>query len=132
MSAVDNISRIINNRNLASYPFKYCLVDKNKIPYTIEGKRARPNQINDFSLLEDVIMADIDLSLYKGVGISIQGSNISAIDEKHSIVNNETCSPSIDKSSNFNISLANFLTFCSLVKLKNTNNFLFSVCSASS
>lgn len=80
MSAVDNISRIINNRNLASYPFKYCLVDKNKIPYTIEGKRARPNQIDDFSLLEDVIMADIDLSLYNGVGISIQGSNISAID----------------------------------------------------
>ena len=77
--ALDTLERIINNDNLATYPFKYCLVGKNKIPYTINNVLARPNRKEDFCSLNDLLLNNNVLN-YEGIGISIIESNISAID----------------------------------------------------
>ena len=79
MSALNTFKRIINNKNLINANFKYCLVDENKIPFKLNGENAKPNQIEDFVSLEKLIDFK-DFEKYAGLGISIQGSNICAID----------------------------------------------------
>lgn len=82
MNALDVLLNISNNSNLINYPFKYCLVDNNKIPYTYKKTICRPNNIEDFCSFDTLITIS-DLDKYKGVGVSIQGSNVCAIDIDH-------------------------------------------------
>lgn len=81
MSAYETLERILKNGKLVDCGLKFCFVDKNKIPYKQNGERARPNNIFDF-----VDFCDLDVSKvfdYDGIGISIQASNIFAIDVDH-------------------------------------------------
>lgn len=59
--------------------FKFCLVNENKLPFNLNGKCVKINNINDFISFESLIHFN-KLEKYAGIGISIQGSNISAID----------------------------------------------------
>lgn len=79
MNALDTINNIINNTYLPLADLKYCLVNKDKIPFKINGENAKPNNINDFVDINTLLNCN-NLEDYSGVGISIQGSNISAID----------------------------------------------------
>lgn len=79
MSAIDTLLKISENDNLMSYPFRYCLVNECKIPYTYKGEIAHPNKKEDFCSFEDLLNCN-KLEEYKGVGISIIESNIAAID----------------------------------------------------
>lgn len=79
MNALDTINNIINNTYLPLADLKYCLVNKDKIPFKINGENAKPNNINDFVDIDTLLNCN-NLEDYSGVGISIQGSNISAID----------------------------------------------------
>lgn len=79
MNALDTINNIINNTYLPLADLKYCLVNKNKIPFKINGENAKPNDINDFVAIDTLLNCN-NLEDYSGVGISIQASNISAID----------------------------------------------------
>lgn len=79
MNALDTINNIINNTYLPLTDLKYCLVNKNKIPFKINGENAKPNNINDFVDIDTLLNCN-NLEDYSGVGISIQASNISAID----------------------------------------------------
>lgn len=81
MTALDTFTRIISNDNLVYSDLKYCLVDKNKIPYTIYNQIAKPNHLADFVSLNNFY--DIDLNIlnnYAGIGISVNASEIQAID----------------------------------------------------
>lgn len=79
MNALDTINNIINNTYLPLADLKYCLVNKNKIPFKINGENAKPNNINDFVDIDTLLNCN-NLEDYSGVGLSIQASNISAID----------------------------------------------------
>lgn len=80
MSAIDTLELIINC-SLAQYDFKYCLVNRSKVPYRVDGFEARPNIITDFVKLDDLINSPMILrKKIVGVGISIQASNVCAID----------------------------------------------------
>ena len=79
MNALDTINNIINNTYLPLVDLKYCLVNKDKIPFKINGENAKPNNINDFVDIDTLLNCN-NLEDYSGVGISIQASNISAID----------------------------------------------------
>lgn len=79
MSALDTFKRIIDNENLANANFKYCLVNENKIPFKINNTIVSPNKVNDFVDLEELNDLEI-IKNYAGIGISIQASNITAID----------------------------------------------------
>lgn len=81
MTALDCYENIINNDNLLNYPFKYCLVDNNKIPLKINGEIVKPNNVEDFVDLFDLYTDNLEE--FKGIGISIQGSHICAIDIDH-------------------------------------------------
>lgn len=82
MSAIDIINNILYNNNLSTYQFKYCLVTKDKIPYTINNTMVKPNNVQDFCDLYDLVSC-MSLDDYVGIGISIQASNICAIDVDH-------------------------------------------------
>ena len=77
MNALETIDRIIDS-NLYEAGLKYCLVDKTKIPYKNPNELARPNKVEDFVNLSDLLQ--YDLSIYAGIGISVQASNVFAID----------------------------------------------------
>lgn len=79
MSSLDTFKQIINNDNLINANLKYCLVNESKIPFKLNGENARPNHIEDFVDIEEFINFD-NFEKYAGIGISIQGSNICAID----------------------------------------------------
>ena len=86
MSATDTLIKIVNNNNLFSYDFRYCLVDYNKHPFRLDGNFARPNHIEDFSTLQALVSTSINtLERYQGIGVSVQASNICAIDIDHCI-----------------------------------------------
>lgn len=82
MNAIDIINNILSNDNLSNYAFKYCLVSQDKVPFGIKNNVVKPNDIQDFCELCDIITCK-NLNSYKGLGISIQGSNIWAIDVDH-------------------------------------------------
>lgn len=81
MSAIDVIERLANTK-LINYDLKYCLVTENKLPKKLNGEMAKPNNVSDFVSLSELLLAD-NLNEYAGVGISIQASNICAIDVDH-------------------------------------------------
>lgn len=78
MSALDIIDRLSNN-SIVFANLKYCLVDDKKRPFKVDNSPARPNEVNDFVDLEDLFQC-ANLNSYAGIGISIQASNICAID----------------------------------------------------
>lgn len=80
MTALDVISGILSNPKLFNANFRYCFVNKDKVPYN-GSVVAKPNQPSDFL---DIASLNLDLaSLYPGLGISIQASNVCAIDVDH-------------------------------------------------
>lgn len=79
MDALDTLNRILDNENLCNYPFRYCLVNSEKIPYRFDGERAKPNTGEDFCSLEELAVSPF-LEKYVGIGISIIESKICAID----------------------------------------------------
>lgn len=82
MNALETINTIIKEKVLLESELKYCLVDNNKIPFDVHNNRARPNHIEDFTNINTLLTSNT-LNNYKGIGISIQGSNVSAIDVDH-------------------------------------------------
>ena len=94
MSALDTIYTIISNPNLYECNLKCCLVDEKKIPYKKDNTRAKPNEVNDFVNINELVDCK-EIDKYKGIGISIQANNICAIDVDHCIAspfNIDTCS----------------------------------------
>lgn len=79
MTAIDIIENISNNNYLLSANLKYCLVKKDKHPYTIKDTLAKPNNVDDFVEFKELLQ-NKHLDEYAGIGISIQASNICAID----------------------------------------------------
>lgn len=79
MTALEVIENITENENLLLANFKYCLVTSNKIPIRYDGLPAKPNRKEDFVDLE-LILTNKNLNNFAGLGISIQASQISAID----------------------------------------------------
>lgn len=78
MSALDVLGNLVST-NLINNNLKYCLVDTNKLPYTITGVLAKPNCDNDFVDFDKLLSVN-DIDKYAGIGISIKASDISAID----------------------------------------------------
>lgn len=88
MSALDTLFNIVNNDNLLSYDFKYCLVDSDKHPFKINGEFVKPNCDSDFCSIFDLTnLSSNVLQSYKGIGISIHASDVCAIDIDHCVSN---------------------------------------------
>ena len=85
MNSLETIENITNT-NLIFENLKYCLVSKDKIPFNINGKIASPNNVDDFVDFDKLIEFN-HLRMFAGVGISIQASNICAIDVDHCFIN---------------------------------------------
>lgn len=81
MSALETVENILNNEYLVNAGLKFCLVNKDKVPFRVDGIVAQPNNENDFVDLNYLLIDN--LSDYAGIGISIQASNICAIDVDH-------------------------------------------------
>lgn len=80
MNIVDTLDNIINSE-LINYNFRYCFVNRSKIPYRIDGNEARPNVTSDFVTLDELLESPLATrKRIVGVGISIQASNVCAID----------------------------------------------------
>lgn len=82
---IETLNNIINTNNEDLLNLKYCLVTKDKLPYRIDEILARSNHSEDFVSIQEIIsnLENINIENYKGVGISIQASNICAIDVDH-------------------------------------------------
>lgn len=78
MNAIDTIEKIIETK-VVDANLRFCLVNSNKLPYKIDGTLAKPNNVNDFCDLYELLQCK-NLSDYAGVGVSVQASNICAID----------------------------------------------------
>lgn len=78
---LDTIEKVANTQ-LIKADLKYCLVDNSKHPFKIDGLPARPNNVDDFVTFEELLESD-KLSEFAGIGISVQASNICAIDVDH-------------------------------------------------
>lgn len=78
MSVLDIIDRLLNT-SIAKANLKYCLVDEFKRPFKINNCPARPNINEDFVSIETLLQCT-DINRYAGVGVSIQASQICAID----------------------------------------------------
>lgn len=81
MKAIDVITRLVDT-SLPESDLRYCFVDENKHPFTSNGLPAHPNIVDDFVEL-DVLATSSIIDNYAGVGISIQASNVCAIDVDH-------------------------------------------------
>lgn len=81
MSALDVLSQLAET-HLLDADLKYCLVTESKRPYKLDDTPARPNAVEDFVTFSELLQHD-NLSSYAGVGISIQASNVFAIDVDH-------------------------------------------------
>ena len=81
MDILDTINNIIES-NLFSANLKYCLVDSKKHPFKSNGEPVRPNVCEDFVELENLLQST-DICSYSGIGISIQASDVCAIDVDH-------------------------------------------------
>lgn len=80
MSALDCIERI--SKTSIYKDLKYCLVSEDKIPYKIDNTKASPNKIDDFVNFDTLLTSDYLLDK-KGIGISVQFSNICGVDIDH-------------------------------------------------
>lgn len=81
MGAVDTLVDLTNT-HLYESNLKYCLINEKKRPFKIDGTPARPNAVEDFVDFESLLQCE-DLRPYAGIGISIQASNVCAIDVDH-------------------------------------------------
>ena len=81
MNAIDVIEKI-STKSIVFSNLKFCLVDAGKRPFKIDGQPARPNIVEDFVEFEQLLENE-KLNDYAGIGISIQASNICAIDIDH-------------------------------------------------
>lgn len=80
MSAIDTLTSIVNCE-LANYDFRYCFVNRSKIPYRADGFEARTDVVSDFVKLEELIDSPmLNRKRIVGIGVSIQASNVCAID----------------------------------------------------
>ena len=78
MSAIETLERLvlteIPNSNL-----KFCFVRKSKVPVRVDGVSARINVVEDFVDFDTLLDCE-RVNRYAGIGISIQASDICAID----------------------------------------------------
>lgn len=81
MSARETLDRILKT-SLANQELRYCLVSEKKLPYKCDNTLARPNEVSDFVSIDNLLQCT-SLDTYAGVGISIQASNIYAVDVDH-------------------------------------------------
>ena len=81
MKAIDVIERLVNT-SIINSGLKYCLVDVNKHPYKLDNTPARPNMVEDFVEFDKLLESKF-LDKFAGIGISIQASEICAIDIDH-------------------------------------------------
>lgn len=81
MKAIDCIEKLIAT-SLPIEKLRFCFVDESKRPFKLDAELARPNKIEDFSAISELIESPM-LDMFIGVGISIQASNICAIDVDH-------------------------------------------------
>lgn len=79
MTALEALHNIKSDNTLRSAKMKFCLVSSNKHPLKLDGTNARPNHVEDFVDLDELEKAS-NLEQYAGLGVSIQASNITAID----------------------------------------------------
>lgn len=78
MNALDAISRLANT-SIPFANFRWCFVDESKQPYCVDGTPARTNAMEDFVEFESLLSCK-KIERFAGVGISIQASNVCAID----------------------------------------------------
>lgn len=78
MNAIDFIESI-SKTSLPQSNLRYCLVTDQKRPIKFDGTPARPNCVDDFVEFE-MLFQNTSLEDYAGIGISIQASQICAID----------------------------------------------------
>lgn len=81
MTALDCIERLLDTK-LYYANLRYCLVTDKKLPIKVDGSAARSNVMEDFVDIESILQCK-NLHSYAGIGISIQASNICAIDVDH-------------------------------------------------
>ena len=80
MTALDTADAILSNQYLLNADLRYCFVSKDKIPYN-GLVLARPNNRYDFVPFDR--LNPEYFQRYAGLGVSIQASNICAIDVDH-------------------------------------------------
>lgn len=86
MKAKDVIENIRHNE-LNNANFKYCLVkyiNEKKIPFTVEGKWACSNKMEDFVTLDEIEKVE-NLDQYAGLGTSVQASKVCGVDIDHCV-----------------------------------------------
>ena len=81
MNALDCIERI-SNTSLINDNLKFCLINDKKLPFQIDGKPARSNDSSTFVDFATLLTCQ-NLEAYEGVGISVQSSEICAVDIDH-------------------------------------------------
>lgn len=109
MKAIEVIEKI-SNTSLINSSLKYCLVDSNKHPYTLDNTPARPNKVEDFVEFDKILESKY-LDKFVGIGISIQASEICAIDIDHCFsVPNEISSG--DERAKYFLDLFKNLAYC--------------------
>lgn len=86
MNALATILRITNKESLMTAGFKFCLVDENKRPHKINNSLVCPNNVDDFVNIEELTSCK-NIDKYAGIGVSIQASNVCAIDVDHCFKN---------------------------------------------
>ena len=77
-----NITETLNNildSPLMDANLRYCLITSDKRPYRVDNEQCKPNNVDDFVEFSELVNCT-RLSRYSGVGISIQASDICAID----------------------------------------------------
>ena len=109
MNVIDIIDRL-SKTSVISMNLRYCLVNVNKQPFRIDGLPARPNNVDDFVEFDELLNCD-KLDKYAGIGISIQASNICAIDVDHcfAIANNLN---SADERAKYCLELFKDIAYC--------------------
>lgn len=78
MTAIEVIEKVVNTE-LANADLKYCLVNTTKQPFRFDGNIARPNTVEDFVDINTLLTSTV-LDDFAGIGISVQASNVCAID----------------------------------------------------
>lgn len=79
MNALEVLQNIESISSLRNADLKFCLVSSNKHPLKLDGTNAKPNNVQDFVDFE-TLKTCANISDYAGIGISIQASNVTAID----------------------------------------------------
>ena len=81
MDIFETINNVLDS-NLIHSNLKFCLVDNRKRPFKCDATPARPNIEQDFVDFE-MLLQCTSLDSYAGIGISVQASQVCAIDVDH-------------------------------------------------